>query len=64
MNDDELRDRLARLDPLAHVPVTSVTSPRAQELLEQTMLTDPQTDTPSPTTRRWPLIASDRKSVV
>ena len=44
MNDDALRERLARLDPAA-APVDPVTSPRAQELLERTMDTD--LDTPA-----------------
>lgn len=44
MNDDALRERLARLDP-ATAPVDPVTSPRAQELLERTMNTD--LDTPA-----------------
>jgi hypothetical protein len=44
MNDDELRNRLARLDPQADAPVDPITSPRAQDLLERSMTS---TDTPS-----------------
>jgi hypothetical protein len=45
MSDDELRTRLARLDPApAGSPVDPVTSPRAQELVERIMQT-PETQT-------------------
>jgi hypothetical protein len=45
MSDDELRTRLARLDPArAGSPVDPVTSPRAQELVERVMQT-PETQT-------------------
>ena len=49
MSDDELRARLARLDPApAGSPVDPVTSPRAQELVERAMST-PETQTvPNP----------------
>jgi hypothetical protein len=49
MSDDELRTRLARLDPApAGSPVDPVTSPRAQELVERAMQT-PETQTvPTP----------------
>ena len=49
MSDDELRTRLARLDPApAGSPVDPVTSPRAQELVERAMST-PETQTvPTP----------------
>lgn len=40
MNDDELRNRLAQLDPQADTPVDPLTSPRAQDLLERTMSND------------------------
>lgn len=50
-NDDELRNRLAALDPQATALVEPVTSPRAQELLESVMSTelsaDPSHNTPS-----------------
>lgn len=48
MNDDELRARLARLDPQATAPVDPITSPRARHLLEHTMTTEPTTDTGQP----------------
>ena len=49
MSDDELRARLARLDPApAGSPVDPVTSLRAQELVERAMQT-PETQTvPTP----------------
>ena len=49
MSDDELRTRLARLDPApAGSPVDPVTSPRAQDLVERAMQT-PETQTvPTP----------------
>lgn len=47
MNDDALRERLARLDPAA-APADPVTGLRAQELLERIMTTD--LDTPASTT--------------
>jgi hypothetical protein len=52
MNDDELRNRLARLDPQADAPVDPITSPRAQDLLERTMSTDTLTETQAPAPRR------------
>ncbi|MCU1588345.1 MAG: hypothetical protein JWN31_1838 [Frankiales bacterium] len=39
MNDDELHNRLARLDPQADAPVNPITSPWAQDLLERSMTT-------------------------
>ena len=53
MNDDELRNRLARLDPQADAPVESLTSPWAQDLLERSMTsTDTRTESPSRSSRR------------
>jgi hypothetical protein len=49
MNDDELRNRLARLDPQAATPVDPITSPRAQDLLERTMTTQTELMNESPT---------------
>ena len=51
MNDDELRNRLARLDPQADAPVEPLTSPWAQDLLERSM-TSTDTLNPSPPSRR------------
>jgi hypothetical protein len=43
MNDDQLRDRIGRLDPLAHEPegasIDPITSPEARSLLETVMNT-------------------------
>jgi hypothetical protein len=48
MSDDELRGRLARLDPApAGSPVDPVTSPRARELLERAMQSDIQSQQPT-----------------
>ncbi len=66
MNDDELRSRLARLDPQATAPVEPITSPRAQDLLERVMSTSvpTSTDTTSavdsrrPSRRGFALLAS------
>jgi hypothetical protein len=55
MNDDELRNRLARLDPQADAPVDPITSPWAQDLLERSMTsTDSLNNSPSgaPSSRR------------
>ncbi len=49
MSDDELRTRLARLDPApAGSPVDPVTSPRAQELVERVMQTPETRIVPTP----------------
>lgn len=51
MNEDELRDRLGRLDPLPDdVAVEPSTTPSSRARLEQIMNTpvSPETDTPSP----------------
>lgn len=58
MNDDELRNRLARRDPQADAPVDPITSPRAQDLLERTMATSTDTlpETQSPDPRRSRLL--------
>ena len=49
MSDDELRTRLARLDPApAGSPVDPVTSPRAQELVERAMSTPEIQTVPTP----------------
>ncbi|MCW2544364.1 MAG: hypothetical protein JWM40_1916 [Frankiales bacterium] len=61
MNDDELRNRLARLDPQAAIPVDPFTSPRAQDLLERSMTTTELIhDDPSapPPNRRWLAMAA------
>jgi hypothetical protein len=61
MNDDELRNRLARLDPQADSPVDPFTSPRAQDLLERSMTTTELTnETPSQPSnnRRWLPVAA------
>ena len=44
MNDDELRDRIARLDPAGEAATEPITSPTARALLEEIMNT-PLTDT-------------------
>ena len=50
---DDLRARLARIDPAAAGPVDPVTSPRAHELLERTMQTlDTHTDLDQVAARR------------
>lgn len=55
-DDDVLRARLARLDPMPPtVPVDLPTSPRAHELLERAMLTtEPTPDTTAPSAWRRP----------
>ena len=62
MNDDELRNRLARLDPQADAPVDPITSPRAQDLLERTMTTDThvldETHAPAPRRNRLLMAAA------
>jgi len=45
MNDEELRTWLRRLDPQATAPVDPITSPRARHLPEDTLRTEPTTDT-------------------
>jgi hypothetical protein len=52
--DEDLRSRLARMDPMAaSVPVDPSTSPRAQELLETVMLTTEHTTGTSLSAPRW-----------
>ena len=51
MNDEQLRDRLARLDPLGDDSTEPVTSPSARTLLEDIMntpLTEPSEAAPTP----------------
>jgi hypothetical protein len=51
MNDEQLRDRLARLDPLGDASTDPVTSPSARALLEDIMntpLTEPSEAAPTP----------------
>lgn len=57
MNDDELRNRLARLDPQANAPVEPIASPWAQDLLERSMTTtETASDSPAgPPRSRRPL---------
>jgi hypothetical protein len=58
-SDDELRTRLARLDPApAGTPVDPVTSPRAREMVERAMSTPVQTARahPAAARRRRPLL--------
>jgi len=51
--DDDLRARLARLDPVPDsIPVDRPTSPRAQDLLERAMLTTEPYDPPAAPPRR------------
>jgi len=64
---DELRARLARLDPAPpSLPVDLPTSPRAHQLLERAMLTTASTpDTPTPPAWRRPaLLAAAAAAVV
>jgi hypothetical protein len=52
--DDDLRARLARLDPMPpSIPVDPSTSPRAQVLLERVMLTTEQSTDPTVAPPRW-----------
>ena len=52
--DDDLRARLARLDPMpSSTPVDPSTSPRAQELLERVMLTTEHATDPTTASPRW-----------
>jgi hypothetical protein len=44
--DDDLRVALAAADPVGSAPMDPVTSPRARELMERTMRTDPTTEQP------------------
>ena len=66
--DDDLRQRLARLDPMpSTVPVDPSTSPRAQELLERAMLTTddtPDTAAPTPLWRKPAVLAAAAVAVV
>lgn len=65
MNDDQLRDRLGRLDPsLGDASITPITSPEARSLLEDIMNTpvieetpDQVTAIPAPRRPRRPLLA-------
>jgi len=58
VNDDELLDRLARIDPAARVPVHPVSGPRAAALMEHIMSTDlaPAPVVASPGRRRRPFV--------
>ena len=63
MNEDELRDRLGRLDPVPDdVPVEPMTTPSSHARLEQIMNTpvSPTTERPStpPTRSRWLIAAA------
>jgi hypothetical protein len=52
--DDDLRARLVRLDPMpSSTPVDPSTSPRAQELLERVMLTTEHATDPTAGSPRW-----------
>lgn len=52
--DEDLRARLGRLDPMPpSIPVDPSTSPRAQDLLERAMLTTEHTSDPSAAAPRW-----------
>ncbi len=64
--DDDLRARLAGLDPVpATEAVDPSTSPRARELLERVMLTTEQTDTvPTPSWRKPAVLAAAAAAVV
>ncbi|MDO8363815.1 MAG: hypothetical protein Q7V88_13020 [Actinomycetota bacterium] len=62
MNDEELQQRLRRIDPAADASIDPATGPRAAALMEQIMNTPfPALDTPTPSpvhsTRRWPKFA-------
>jgi hypothetical protein len=58
VNDDELLERLARIDPAVGVPIHPVSGPRAAALLEHIMTTDlaPAPVAPSPGRRRRPFV--------
>jgi hypothetical protein len=62
MSDDELRTRLARLDPQASAPVDPITSPRAHELLERIMTTDANTDELTVTSPHTPTSRRTRRA--
>ena len=65
--DDDVRARLAALDPMPpSVPVDPVTSPRARELLERVMLTTDRTPdtTSTPRWRRPAVLAAAAAAVV
>jgi hypothetical protein len=65
MNDDQLRDRIGRVDPLAHEPggtsIEPITSREARSRLEAVMNThlteEHPTETSSPSPRRWAVMA-------
>lgn len=58
MNDDDLLAHLRRIDPLdADVSIHPPDSPRAAQLMEDTMHATLTPDTPAPTRRRWAPIA-------
>jgi hypothetical protein len=65
-NDEHLRARLGRLDPMpSSRPVDPPTSPRAQDLLERAMLTtEPTTPTAAPRRRRALVAAAAAVAVV
>jgi hypothetical protein len=78
MNDDQLRDRIGRLDPLAHselggVSIDPITSPEARSRLETIMnstlseleTSDPQPNSPQPRNpRRWMAISGAAAAAV
>lgn len=65
MTDDDLRARLAGLDPMpASISVDPLTSLRAQELLEHVMTSTDQTTKAAPMWRRPALLASAAVAVV
>ena len=54
MKPDELRDRLAAIDPTRDVATEAPTTPSSRERLERIMQTDPtSTDTASPSADTW-----------
>lgn len=54
MNDDDLRARLARVDPVRRLPADLTASPTAQEIRERIMQTIDDTTTPTPpAVPRW-----------
>lgn len=64
MNDDQLRDRIGRSDPLGDASITPVTSPEARIVLEDIMNTPLEHQNPGRRTSRWLPIVGAAAAVV